>query len=90
MLMPIRTLVVLAASHGMRGQPWYHWPRADTGSALGKASIMPNGYCSSARSEASGTTIRSRVHTESKSRSSARAVRSSNSLTVTASRKFGR
>ena len=90
MLIPIRTFDVLAASHGMSGQPWYHWPRDETGSAFGNSSIMPNEYCSSSRSEASGTTIRSSVHTESKSSSSARAVRSSSSLTVTLSRKFGR
>ncbi len=42
------------------------------------------------RSEASGTTIRSSVQTESKSSSSARLVRSSSSLTVTLSRKFGK
>ncbi len=51
---------------------------------------MPNEYCSSTRSEASGTTIRSSVQTESKSSSSARLVRSSSSLTVTMSRKFGK
>ena len=90
MLMPMRTFDVLAASHGINGQPWYHWPRAGTGSCLGNSSIMPNEYCSSSRSEASGTTMRSRVQTESKSRSSARAVRSSSSDTVTSSRKLGR
>ena len=70
--------------------PWNHSPREDTGSACGNSSIMPNEYCSSPRSEASGTTIRSSVQTESKSSSSASAVRSSSSLTVTLSRKFGR
>ena len=72
MLIPIRTFDVLAASHGMSGQPWNHWPREETGSCFGNSSIMPNEYCSSARSEASGTTIRSSVQTESKSSSSAR------------------
>lgn len=90
MLMPIRTFEVFAASHGISGMPWSHWPREDTGSALGNSSIIPNEYCSSTRSDASGTTIRSSVHTESKSNSSARAVRSSNSSTVTRSRKLGR
>src|SRR5215831_17108300 len=51
---------------------------------------MPNEYWSSSRSEASGTTIRSSVQTESKSSASARLVRSSSSLTVTLSRKFGK
>src|SRR3954452_24572173 len=51
---------------------------------------MPNECWSSPRSDASGTTIRSSVQTESKSSSSARLVRSSSSLTVTLSRKFGR
>ena len=49
--------------------------------ASGSPSIMPNEYWSSWRSEASGTTIRSSVQTESKSSSSARLVRSSSSLT---------
>ena len=90
MLMPIRTFVVFAASQGISGQPWNHSPREDTGNAFGNSSIMPNEYWSSWRSEASGTTIRSSVQTESKSSSSARLVRSSSSLTVTLSRKFGR
>ncbi len=90
MLIPIRTFCVFAASHGISGQPWYHSPREDTGSCVGNSSIIPNEYWSSPRSEASGTTIRSSVQTESKSRSSASAVRSSSSLTVTLSRKFGR
>jgi hypothetical protein len=90
MLMPIRTFSVFAASQGINGQPWNHWPRDDTGRAFGNSVIMPNEYWSSWRSEASGTTIRSSVHTESKSSSSARLVRSSSSLTVTLSRKFGR
>ncbi len=46
MLMPIRTLLVFAASQGISGQPWYHWPREDTGRAFGNPSIMPNEYCS--------------------------------------------
>ena len=70
--------------------PWNHSPREDTGRALGSPAIMPNEYWSSSRSEASGTTIRSSVQTESKSRSSARLVRSSSSLSVTLVRKFGR
>ena len=90
MLMPIRTFWVFAASQGISVMPWNHLPRAMTGRPLGSPSIMPNEYCSSVRSEASGTTIRSSVQTESKSSSSARAVRSSSSLTVTSSRKFGR
>ena len=90
MLMPMRTFVVFAASQGISGMPWRNSPRDDTGSACGNPSIMPNEYCSSWRSEASGTTIRSSVQTESKSSSSARPVRSSSSLTVTLSRKFGR
>ncbi len=90
MLMPIRTFVVFAASHGISGMPWSHSPREDTGNAFGNSSIMPNEYWSSSRSEASGTTIRSSVQTESKSSSSARPVSSSSSLTVTLSRKFGR
>ena len=90
MLMPIRTFDVLAASQGISGQPWNHWPREDTGSAFGNSGIMPNECWSSTRSEASGTTIRSSVQTESKSSSSARLVRSSSSLTVTLLRKFGR
>ena len=51
---------------------------------------MPNEYWSFPSSETSGTTIRSSVQTESKSSSSASAVRSSSSWTVTLSRKFGR
>src|ERR1700759_1818567 len=90
MLMPIRTFSVLAASQGISVMPWNHLPREMTGRALGRSVIMPKGYCSSAWSEASGTMMRSRVQTESKSRSSARAVKSSSSLTVTSSRKFGR
>ena len=90
MLMPIRTFDVFAASQGISGQPWNHSPREDTGSAFGNSGIMPNEYWSSTRSEASGTTIRSSVQTESKSSSSARLVRSSSSLTVTLLRKFGR
>ena len=90
MLMPMRTFVVFAASHGISGQPWSHSPCDDTGNAFGNSLIMPNEYCSSVRSEASGTTIRSSVQTESKSSSSARPVRSSSSFTVTLSRKFGR
>ncbi len=90
MLMPIRSLVVFAASHGSNGKPWNHSPRAVTGMPLGNSVIMPNECWSSMRSEASGTTIRSSVQTESKSRSSARAVRSSSSLTLTLVRKFGR
>ena len=70
--------------------PWNHSPREMTGIPVGNSVIIPNGYCSSPRSEASGTTIRSSVQTESKSRSSASAVRSSSSLTVTLSRKLGR
>ncbi|HOL38675.1 MAG TPA: cytochrome c-type biogenesis CcmF C-terminal domain-containing protein, partial [Rubrivivax sp.] len=46
-------------------------PRAMTGMPVGNSVIMPNGYCSSPRSEASGTTTRSRAQTESKSSSSA-------------------
>ena len=72
MLMPMRTFVVFAASHGISGQPWNHSPREDTGNAFGNSTIMPNEYWSSWRSEASGTTIRSSVQTESKSSSSAR------------------
>ncbi len=90
MLIPMRTFDVFAASHGISGQPWNHSPRADTGSALGNSLIIPNEYCSSWRSDASGTTMRSSVHTESKSSSSASAVSSSSSLIVTLSRKFGR
>src|ERR1700761_6386433 len=90
MLIPIRTLVVFAASQGISVMPWNHLPREMTGRAFGRSVIIPNGYCSSTRSEASGTQTRSRVQTESKSRFSARAVRSSSSLTVTSSRKFGR
>ena len=90
MLMPMRTFVVFAASQGISGMPWRNSPRDDTGRARGNPSIMPNEYCSSWRSEASGTTIRSSVQTESKSSSSASAVRSSSSWTVTLSRKFGR
>ena len=65
MLIPIRTFDVFAASHGMRGQPCSHSPREDTGSCGGNSVIMPKEYFSSPRSEASGTTIRSSVHTES-------------------------
>ncbi len=65
MLIPIRTLDVFAASHGMSGHPWSNSPREDTGSCLGKPSIMPKEYWSSPRSEASGTTTRSSVQTES-------------------------
>ena len=90
MLMPIRTFVVFAASQGISGMPWNHSPRAATGRALGSPGIMPNEYWSSSRSDASGTTIRSSVQTESRSRSSARLVRSSSSLRVTLVRKFGR
>ena len=90
MLMPIRTFVVFAASQGMSGMPWSHSPLADTGKAFGNCSIMPNEFWSSSRSDASGTTIRSSAQTESKSRSSARLVRSSSSLTVTLLRKFGK
>jgi hypothetical protein len=74
----------------MSGQPWNHSPREDTGSCFGNSGIIPNEYCSSARSDASGTTIRSSVQTESKSSSSAVRVRSSSSCTVTELRKFGR
>ena len=81
---------VFAASHGISVIPWNHSPREITGMPLGNSVIIPNGYCSSARSEASGTTTRSSAQTESKSSSSARAVRSSSSLTVTLSRKLGR
>jgi hypothetical protein len=87
---PIRTFSVFAASQGINGMPWNHLPRETTGMPLGNSLIIPKGYCSSARSEASGTTIRSSVQTESKSSSSASVVRSSSSLTVTSSRKFGR
>lgn len=73
MLMPMRTFDVLAASHGMSGIPWSHSPRADTGSAFGNCSIMPKEYCSSSRSDASGTTIRSSVHTFSPGELAARA-----------------
>jgi hypothetical protein len=90
MLMPIRSFVVFAASQESSGKPWNHSPREDTGRAGGKSVIMPNGYWSSWRSEASGTTIRSSVQTESNSSSSASLVRSSSSSTVTLSRKFGR
>src|SRR5262245_4606877 len=90
MLMPIRTFDVVPASQGTSGQPWNHSPREDTGKAFGNSSIIPNEYWSSWRSEASGTTIRSSVQTESKSSSSARLVSSASSLTVTLSRKFGR
>ncbi len=90
MLIPMRNVVVLAASHGINGQPWRNWPRAETGRALGNWVIIPNGYCNSWRSEASGTTMRSRVQTESNANSSARLVRSASSWTVTWSRKFGR
>ena len=37
MLMPMRTLVVFAASQGISGHPWYHWPREETGRALGNS-----------------------------------------------------
>ena len=47
MLMPIRTFVVFAASHGINGMPWNHSPREDTGNAFGNSFIMPNGYWSS-------------------------------------------
>ena len=47
MLIPMRTFVVFAASHGISGMPCSHWPRADTGSALGNSVIMPKGNCSS-------------------------------------------
>ena len=90
MLIPMRTLEVFAASHGTSGKPWNHWPREVTGRALGSPSIIPNECWSFSWSDASGTTMRSSVHTESKSRSSASAVRSSSSLIVTVSRKFGR
>ncbi len=90
MLMPMRSFVVFAASHGMSGIPWNHLPRDMTGRLLGRPSIMPNEYAISAWSEASGTMMRSSVQTESKSRSSASAVRSSSSLTDTSSRKLGR
>ena len=90
MLIPIRTVDVFAASHGISGKPWKKPPVEATGRALGSPSIMPNEYWSSPRSEASGTTIRSSVQTESNSSSSARSVRSSSSLMVTSVRKFGR
>ena len=83
MLMPMRHLEVLAASHGMSGHPWNHLPLAETGSCGGNSFIMPNGYCSWPRSDASGTTMRSSVQIESNSSSSASSVRSSSSLTVT-------
>ena len=66
-----RTFDVRAAIHGSSGQPCSHSPRDDTGSCFGNSSIIPNEYCSSPRSEASGTTMRSSVHTESKSSSAA-------------------
>src|SRR5215469_16756617 len=52
--------------------------------------MKPNGLRSSWRSDASGTTMRSKVQTESNASSSARRARSTISLTVTLSRKFGR
>jgi hypothetical protein len=52
--------------------------------------MKPNGLRSSSRSDASGTTMRSNVQTESNASSSARRARSTISLTVTLSRKFGR
>ena len=90
MLMPMRHFSVLAASHGMSGQPWNHFPFDETGIWSGNWSIMPNGYFISPRSDASGTMIRSSVQIESNSSSSASAVRSSSSLIVTWSRKLGR
>lgn len=90
MLMPMRIFFVRAASQGRSGQPCSHLPLDDTGSAVGNSFIMPNEYCSSPRSDASGTTMRSRVQTESKSSSSARSVRSASSWTVTWLRKLGR
>jgi len=36
MLMPIRTFVVFAASHGISGMPWSHSPPEDTGNAFGE------------------------------------------------------
>ncbi len=90
MLIPMRTFDVFAASHGMSGKPCSQLPVEATGRALGSPSIMPKEYCSCSRSEASGTTIRSSVQTESKSRSSASCVRSSSSLTVISVRKLGR
>jgi len=90
MLIPMRTLLVLAASHGISGQPCRNSPRELTGNCLGKPGIIPNAYSISPRSEDSGTMTRPRVQTESKSNSSASAVRSSSSLTVAFSRKLGR
>src|SRR5215469_4712227 len=52
--------------------------------------MKPNGLRSSWRSDASGTTMRSKVQTESNASSSTRRARSTISLTVTLSRKFGR
>ena len=43
MLMPMRSFVVLAASHGSSGQPWSHLPRDDTGSWLGELLHHPEG-----------------------------------------------
>ena len=90
MLMPRRTFLVRAAIHGSSGQPWNHSPAAATGSCVGNSIIFPNGYCISPRSDDSGTTRRSSVHTESKSSSSARSVRSASSCTVTFVRNVGR
>jgi signal transduction histidine kinase len=40
MLIPIRSFLVRAASHGSSGQPWYHWPQDDTGNCLGNSSHL--------------------------------------------------
>ena len=76
MLISIRILLVRAAIHGSSGQPWNHLPLAATGNCFGNSVIIPKEGTSSPRSEASGTTTRSSVQTESKSSSSARSVRS--------------
>ena len=89
-LTPNRTRLVMAARYGMSGMPCRNSARALTGSAFGNSGMKPNDFSSSWRSEASGTTIRSSDHTESKARSSASRARSTISLTVILSRRFGR
>jgi hypothetical protein len=89
MLMPIRTFEVFAASQGISVMPWNHLPREITGRAFGRSAHHPNGYCSSRGRKPPDDDPVERPDGV-KSRSSARRVRSSSSLTVTSSRKFGR
>ena len=90
MLMPIRTFVVFAASQGISGQPWNHSPREDTGSCLRELvhhaeRVLELPAIGGLRDD-DPVERPDGVEVELLGE----AVRSSSSLTVTLSRKFGR